>query len=53
MRILSNFNTRLASELLDEAKAKYGNENVLFIRRDKIYIILKVVIPAVIMTILI
>jgi flagellar biosynthesis protein FlhB len=53
MRIFSNFNTSLASEFLDEARTKYRDENILFIRRHSIYVILKVVVPALLVALIV
>ncbi len=51
MRILSNFNTGLASELLQEATTKFWEWKVLFVRRDRIYVFLKVIFPWIILSV--
>jgi len=45
MKIFSSFDTNLPKKLLKEAEKKYGAENVCFVRRDSIYMWLKVYIP--------
>ena len=45
MKIFSNFDTWLPKKLYAEAVEKYGEENVCFIRRDRIYLRLRVYIP--------
>jgi len=45
MRILSNFDTRFDDDCVDEACAEYGSSNISFIRRDKIYVVLKIILP--------
>lgn len=44
MKIFSNFDTDMPDRLYKKAIEKYGKENVIFIRRDKIYLVLKVYI---------
>jgi len=51
MKILSNFDTSLSKQLYDEACEKNGKENVVFIRRDKIYRVLRVYMPIITWTI--
>ena len=38
MKIFSNFDTNLPYELLTEAQEQYGKDNVIFIRRNRIYL---------------
>lgn len=45
MKILSNFDTHLDEDLLVKAQERFGKEHVLFVRRDKIYLVLKIYIP--------
>lgn len=47
MKILSNFNTKLAAELRTKAQEQYGADKVLLIRRDPIYLWMKVVMPSI------
>ena len=47
MKILSNFDTRFDDDCVDEACAEYGKDNISFIRRDRIYIIFKIVFPTI------
>ena len=42
MKIFSNFDTKLDDELYADAVEKFGQSKVLFVRRDRIYMILKV-----------
>ncbi len=42
MRIFSNFDTNLNDRLYQEAVERFGEDKVLFVRRDKIYLILKI-----------
>lgn len=48
MKIFSNFDTSLAKRLHEEAVQKYGVENVIFVRRDPIYVYLKVYLPVIV-----
>lgn len=41
MKLFSNFDTKLSQDLLKEAKLNYGEEKVIYIRRDVIYLIIK------------
>lgn len=43
MKIFSNFDTNLPRVLYDAAKKRYGEKNACFVRRDMIYLRLKVV----------
>lgn len=45
MKIFSNFDTGLSQKLHKEAIDKYGEDHVMFIRRDPIYVYLKVYGP--------
>lgn len=45
MKIFSNFDTRLARTLLDEAKKKYGENNALLLRRGEIYLVIRLWFP--------
>lgn len=45
MKIFSNFDTNLSTQLCEEAREKYGEDGFFFVRRDPIYPILKVYIP--------
>lgn len=47
MRFLSNFDTKFDDDCVDEACAAYGKKHISFIRRDKIYIVLKIILPSV------
>lgn len=47
MKIFSNFDTWLAASLLKEAQEKYGVENVLFVRRDKVYLFIRLWLPVI------
>lgn len=53
MKIFSNFDTNLDHAIFAKAKEEFGDHNVLFVRRDKIYLILKVYIPLIIWLILV
>lgn len=46
MKILSNFNTDLADELYHKAVDKFSSEKVMIVRRDPIYLWLKVAVPS-------
>lgn len=48
MKILSNFNTNLSQELYQQAVENFGSGKVLIIRRDPIYLRLKVLLPSII-----
>jgi hypothetical protein len=45
MKIFSSFDTKLASELYDKEVTKFGDEKVLIVHRDPIYIRLKIILP--------
>ena len=45
MRIFSNFDTQLDDELYQKEIAKFGQEKVMIIHRDPIYIWLKIFFP--------
>lgn len=45
MRIFSNFDTQLDDELYQKEVAKFGQEKVMIIHRDSIYVWLKIVFP--------
>jgi len=47
MKFLSNFNTKLDKELYAKACAQFGDGKVLVIRRDPIYLWLKVILPSI------
>jgi|AntAceMinimDraft_5_1070358.scaffolds.fasta_scaffold170243_1 hypothetical protein len=47
MKILSNFNTKLDDELYAKACKQFGNDKVLIIRRDPIYLWFKVILPSI------
>jgi hypothetical protein len=48
MKIFSSFDTKLASELYNKEVTKFGDEKVLIVHRDPIYIRLKIVIPMIV-----
>lgn len=52
VKILSNFDTRLHHDLMKECCERYGEENVIFVRRDYIYFVFNVIIPIIIWLIL-
>jgi hypothetical protein len=41
MKIFSNFDTNLPYQLLAEAQEQYGKDNVIFIRRNRIYLAIR------------
>lgn len=45
MKIFSSFDTELSATILAEKQAQYGERSVLFIRRDPIYLAIKVYAP--------
>lgn len=47
MKILSNFDTRFDDDCVNDACNEFGKAHICFVRRDKIYVILKIVFPTV------
>ena len=47
MKIFSNFDTNLSHRLFREAQEKYGVENALFVRRDPIYLVMRLLLPSI------
>lgn len=45
VKIFSNFDTKFDDACVDEACDEFGKENICFIRRDRIYLVLRVIIP--------
>jgi len=47
MKILSNFDTDFDDLCVSEACTEFKKENVSFIRRDKIYVVLNIILPTI------
>ena len=47
VKIFSNFDSEIDDKLLAVAEERFGKENVCFIRRDPIYIVLRVILPTI------
>lgn len=45
VKILSNFDTNLDDIAVQEAAEEFGKDQVCFVRRDRIYVLLKIIIP--------
>lgn len=45
VRIFSNFDTKFDDKALLKAQEEFGEEHVWFIRRDRIYVIFKILLP--------
>lgn len=45
MKIFSNFDTQLDEALFEKAKKQFWDDCVVFVRRDKIYMVFKVYLP--------
>ncbi len=45
VKILSNFDTSFDDDCVNEAIDEFGKSNICFIRRDRIYVLMKIMIP--------
>lgn len=52
MRIFSNFDTQFRKKVYNKRREKYGEEQVLVIRRSKYHLIFRVIIPIIILLVL-
>lgn len=45
MKIFSNFDTNWRAEALEEARERFGEENILLLRKSKLFLVSKVILP--------